>query len=162
LALWYQARPIRVGEEAVVTVKLAGAASDRLPEVSLATGPEFEATVGPVHVPSKNMICWSVQARQPGVQRLAFDVGKERFDKELAVGNGFMPVSIERPAWSWEQALMNPRETPFPADSAVESIAIGYPSRPGWTCGSNTWVIYWFLASMVAAFAVKPLLKVNL
>jgi hypothetical protein len=162
LALWYQARPLRVGEEAVITVKTAGARGDALPQVNLATGPEFEVTVGPVHVPIKNLICWSVQARQPGSHRLAFDIGKERFQKELVVGEGFMPVSSERPAWSWEQALLNPREPPFPADSPIESIAIDYQSRSGWTCGTNTWVFYWFLASMVAAFAVKPILKVNL
>ncbi|HKD37650.1 MAG TPA: hypothetical protein VKB78_12650, partial [Pirellulales bacterium] len=90
LALWYQARPLRVGDEAVVTVKLAGAASDSIPELKLATGSEFETTVGPVRVPSKNMICWNVKARQPGIHRLAFDLGNERFEKEMAIGDSFM------------------------------------------------------------------------
>jgi hypothetical protein len=159
LTLWYQARPIRVGEEAVVTVKLAdGQAVSPL----LATSSDVETTVGPVRVPSKNMVCWNVRARQDGVHRLAFDVGGRRFEKEIVVGDGFMPVSRERPGWSWEQALENPRETPFPPDARVESIAIDYPQRPGWACGTNTWVFYWFIAAMVVAFAVKPILKVNL
>ena len=79
LTLWYQARPIRVGEEAVVTVKLAeGQAVSPL----LATSSDVETTVGPVRVPSKNMVCWSVRARQDGVHRLEFDVGGRRFEKE--------------------------------------------------------------------------------
>ena len=98
--------------------------------MNLATGPEFEVTVGPVHVPSKNLICWNVQARQPGSHRLTFDIGNRAVQKELVVGEGFMPVSSERPAWSWEQALLNPREAPFPPDSPIESIAINYPRAP--------------------------------
>jgi hypothetical protein len=159
LALWYQARPLHVGEEAVVTLKLADAKPDA---ARLAANDAYDISVGPVRVPSDRMICWNVQARQPGLHRLTFDVGSQHVEKELAVGDGFMPVSQERPAWSWEEALMHPKEAPFAPDSPVQGIEIEYPSRPGWTCGSGTWVIYWFLASMVAAFLAKPFLKVHL
>jgi hypothetical protein len=159
LALWYQARPLHVGEEAVVTVRLA----DTKPDAArLAADDAYDVSVGPVRVPSERMICWNVQAKQSGLHHLAFDVGSQHVEKELAVGDGFMPVSQERPAWSWEEALLHPKEAPFAPDSAVQAIEIEYPSRAGWTCGSGTWVIYWFLASMVAAFLAKPFLKVHL
>lgn len=48
LAAWYQARPLRVGEETVVTLTLAGGPGENLPEVQLAPCAAFAVTVGPV------------------------------------------------------------------------------------------------------------------
>ena len=162
LALWYQARPLRVDEEAVVTLKLAEVSNALLPAAQLAANSEFAINVGPVRVPSKHMVCWNVQARQPGYHKLTFEVAGQQFEKEFVAGDAFMPVSLERPGWAWSQALLHPRESPFPLESPVQGIEIDYPHRDGFTCGSRTWVIYWFAASMVAAFAAKPFLKVSL
>ena len=111
------------------------------------------------------MVCWNVQALQPGLHHLAFDVGNEHVEKELAIGDGFMPVSQSRPSWAWEEALLDPKETPFSPDSLVQGIEVDYPRRPSLTIFK--WVIsilmiYWFAASMVAAFLAKPFLKVHL
>ncbi len=46
LALWYQSRPLRVGEEAVVTVKLGGDHELPWPEVRLAPTSAVEVAVG--------------------------------------------------------------------------------------------------------------------
>jgi hypothetical protein len=162
LALWYQARPLRVDEEAVVTLKLADGASDAAMTAHLGANSEFAITAGPVRVPSKHMVCWNVQARQPGDHRLTFEMAGQQYEKEFVAGDGFMPVSLERPAWDWSQALLHPRESPFPLDSPVQGIEINYPQRQGFASGSRTWLIYWFAASMVAALAAKPLLKVSL
>jgi hypothetical protein len=162
LALWYQARPLRVDEEAVVTLTMSDGAGDATATAHLAANSEFAITVGPVRVPNKHMVCWNVQARQPGNHRLTFEMAGQQFEKEFVAGDGFMPVSLERPGWAWSQALLHPRESPFPPDSPVQGIEIDYPQRQGFTCGSRTWVIYWFVASMVAAFAAKPFLKVSL
>ena len=69
---------------------------------------------------------------------------------------------MKRPARSWSEVLLHPRETPFPPDSAVQAVEIDYPERDAWASGSGTWLIYWFAVSMVAAFCVRPLLKVNI
>lgn len=158
LAVWYQARPIRVGEEAVVTVKLA---EGQTAAPQLASGSGFETTVGPVRVPSQNMVCWNIRGTHEGLHQLQFDIGRHRFEKELAVGDGYMPVSLERPAWTLKPVVENPREAPFPPDSRIQSIAIDYPDRTGHIIGIPLWAVYWFAASMVAAFLVKPILKVN-
>jgi hypothetical protein len=161
LALWYQARPLHVGEEAVLTVLLCDG-SPELPEVCLEPTPGAEATIGPVRVPSKHMICWNVRAKEDGYHQLALDVGGRRFEKELAVGDGLMRVSLRRPGWSWAEALVHPRERPFPRDSVVQSVEIDYPDRDGWTSGSGSWLVYWFVVSIVAAFCVRPWLKVSI
>lgn len=162
LALWYQARPLQVGEEAVMVMKLNGTPGSSWPKVYLQPTDAFEVAVGPVHVPKNREICWSIRARAAGLHHLVFRVASHNLDKELAIGDGFMRVSTLRPSWSWSDALLNPWERPFASDSTVQSIEIDYPNRPSWTSGTDTWVIYWFIVSIVVAFCFRGILGVNL
>jgi uncharacterized membrane protein (DUF106 family) len=161
LAMWYQARPLRVGEEVVVTVRMRDGETE-MPEVRLEPTTAAETLIGPVRVPSRRMICWSLRAEEDGYHRLTLDTPGGKIEKEFSVGGGFMRVSLRRPGWSWSETLLHPRETPLPQDSAVEAIEIDYPERDAWTSGSDSWLVYWFVASMVAAFCVRPWLNVNI
>jgi uncharacterized membrane protein (DUF106 family) len=175
LSLWYQARPLRVGEDAVVTLKLGAGAA--WPEVRLGPSADVDVAIGPVRVRNRGVpggglrgdsggglreVCWSIQARRPGQHQLAFQVGDQTFKKDLVVGDRFMRVSSLRPDWDLADTLMHPAETPFAPDSPIGSIAIDYPKRTGWTCGADTWVVYWFVVSMVSGFAFRRLLNVNI
>lgn len=162
LALWYQARPLMVGEEAVITVHLAEAGEGILPDIQLAPSAFVDVTVGPVRVPAKRMVCWNVQARESGLHQLVFRAKDAQFIKEFAIGQGYMPVSLERPSGNLEAVLLHPREAPFAADSVVQSIDVAYPGRSSWTTGTDWWMVYWFAASMVAALIARPFLNVNL
>ena len=167
IGLWYQARPLRVGEEAVVTVHFNNDKSNRAnetqadPELELASD-SIEITVGPIRVPSKHMVCWNITAQKPGLHELIFKMAGESFTKQIAIGNGFMPTSLKRPGWNLSEALLHPRENPFVSDSPIQSIEIDFPGRISWITGSNWWLIYWFFASMIFAYIVSPLLRVNL
>lgn len=162
LSLWYQARPLRVGEDALVTLTLADTPGGALPEVQLQPSDAVAVAIGPVRVPSKREVCWSIEARQPGNHRLAFNLGDQTAEKEFAVGDGLMRVSTLRPDWNWSDALLYPAEPPFAPDKSVRSIAIEYPTRSSWTSGADWWVVYWFVVSMIAGFAFRGVLKVNL
>jgi hypothetical protein len=161
LALWYEARPLRDGEDAVVTMKLNGGAEAPWPDVRLEPSDALEVTVGPVRVHSRREICWDVKALSSGYHRLVFLVDGRRIDKELAVGDGSMRVSTERPGWSWSDALLNPSEEPFGPDSPVRSVEIDYP--PAWKVyGVSVWLPYWFVVSLVAGLCFRRLLNVNI
>lgn len=162
MALWYQSRPLRPEEFAVVIMKLAGEADASWPKVSLESTPAAEVTIGPVRVLSKREIYWEIKARENGNHSLVFRVDQDKVEKELAIGSGFMPVSLERPGWHWASILYNPREKPFPPTSVVQSISITYPDRPNWTSGTDWWIAYFFAASMVFALIAKPFLKVKI
>ena len=162
LSLWYQARPLQVGEDAVVTLKLSGDAGAPLPDVRLEPIEAIEVTIGPIRVPSKREVCWSIQARQPGHHRLVFHVDDRTGDKDLVIGSGFMRVSSLRLDYEWKDALLNPSEQPFDPDSPIRSIAVDYPERPEWISGSNSWVIYWFILSMVSGLCFRRFLNVNI
>lgn len=161
LSLWYQSRPLRVGEAALITLALSGEPGATWPDVRLQPTPAVAVEVGPVRVRSKREVCWSVRAREPGYQQLQFAVDGGSSAKDLAIGDGFMRVSRLRPDWSWSDALLNPSEPPFRPESPVRSIEIDYPGRSSWTSGADWWVIYWFAVSMLAALACRRMLKVH-
>jgi hypothetical protein len=162
LGLWYQSRPLRVGEDALVTLQLGGDAGSPWPDVYLEPTGALDVLVGPVRVRGKREVCWGVRAREAGYHRLVFRVGDQAIDKELAVGDGFMRVSPKRPGWDFEEALRYPGEEPFRPDSPVRSVEIDYPERPSWTSGTDWWVAYWFVVSLAAGFCFRGWLKVNI
>jgi hypothetical protein len=161
LALWYQARALHVGEETVVTVTLSGAAGSSWPRVSLRPTEAVEVIVGPVRIQSQRSLCWSIQPRRAGYHRLVFQVADQIVEKELAVGDGLMRVSRERPGWDWMSIVLNPGEPPFRPGEPLRSIEIAYPRRLSWTSGTDSWVIYWFAGSMTAAVCFRRVLHVS-
>ncbi|MCI0704517.1 MAG: hypothetical protein L0241_25970 [Planctomycetia bacterium] len=162
LGAWYQAAPLPVGEETVVTVKLNGEPNTPMPALELAPSDAIEDLSGPVRVTSQREVCWNIRAPQPGYHRLTFQIDGQIVEKEIAVGSSEMRVSPIRPAWNWSDALLYPREKPFERESVVKSIEIAYPERDSWTSGTDYWVIYWFIVSLGAGFCLRGVLKVNL
>jgi hypothetical protein len=161
LGLWYQFRPLRVQEDAVLTLKLNGGIDAAWPEVRLEPTSALEVKAGPVRIQSKREICWNIAAAQDGYHRLLFHVGDQTYEKEFAAGDGIMRVSMLRPGWNLKDVLLHPSEKPFNPDSSVQAIEIKYPKRPSWVDGSNTWVWYWFIVSMISAFCFKGIFKVS-
>lgn len=162
LALWYQARPLRVGEEAVLGLRLGAEADAELSDVRLEPSDAIEVKAGPYHIKTQRAVVWSVVARRPGSWQLTFHAGDTVADKRLAIGDGFQRVSLQRPSRNWGDVLLHPQELPFAPNSAVQSIEIDYPTRNSWTSGTNTWIVYWFAVSMIAAFCFRPWLNVNI
>ena len=162
MGLWYQSRPLSPGEETVVTMKLNDNIETSWPDVSLESTPAADVIIGPVRVLSKRQIYWKIKAIENGCHRINFQVGQQQIGKELAIGDGFMRVSAERPGWHWADILLHPWEKPFRGDSVVQSISIDYPDRPSLTSGTDWWLIYFFIASLVFALIFKPFLKVKI
>lgn len=162
LALWYQSRPLRIEEEAVLTLKLKGDIPSAGSDVRLEPTDGIEVLVGPVRVQSKRELCWNVKARSNGYYHLVFQGDDWTYGKDLAIGEGFMRVSPQRPGWHWLDVLENPSEEPFRPESPVQSIEIAYPKRASWTSGADKWVIYWFAVSMISALCFRRVLNVNI
>ena len=162
LGLWYQARPLLPTEETVVTIQLNDKVESSLFNFSIEPTDVIEVTAGPVRILSKHQICWKIKARESGYHRIIFKVGQEGIEKQLAIGDGFMRVSAERPGQHWVDILLNPLEKPFACDSIVQSISINYPDRLSRTSGTDCWVIYFLVATFVFALLFKPFLKVRI
>jgi uncharacterized membrane protein (DUF106 family) len=168
MGLWYQFRPLLLGEEALVTLKLANselsrrASGNPMPEAKFLPHPGIAVTIGPVRVPSKNEIYWQIKPLSEGKQQLAFQLENQTFEKQVAVGRGFMRISAVRPGPHWSDILLHPAEKPFTPESPVYSISVEYPERSSWTSGSDWWIVYFFIASMAFALLFKPFLKVRI
>ncbi len=163
MGLWYQSRPLAIGEETLISMQLNGTGNSPLPEVSLESTPGAEVVIGSVRDFSTRQIYWKIRASDNGCHHLVFvfKLGRQQFEKQLAVGTGFMRVSTRRPGWHWTDILLHPAEKPFARNSVVQSISIDYPpSKSFWTV--PLWVIYFLAASTVFALAFKPFLKVRI
>ena len=162
LSLWYQKRPLNVGEETLVTVQFNNNISAEPLKVTLQPTSSIETVLGPVTISSKNQVIWKIRALKEGYHTIAFDVNSKVLTKELAVGNGFMPTSPIRPGYHPLDIILYPAESPIPPESVVESISIDYPDRNDRFAGTDWWVIYFIICSIAFAFLFKPVLKVKL
>jgi len=162
LGLWYQSRPLQPQERVIITMKLNDKIDSPWPDINIKPMSAIDVITGPVHIPSKKEACWEIKVLRQGQHRILFQVGRRQVEKQLAVGDGFMRVSTQRPRWHWADILLHPCEKPFDPDSPVRSVSIDYPRRLSRTSGTDWWLIYFFVASMVFAFIFKPLLKVRI
>jgi uncharacterized membrane protein (DUF106 family) len=162
LGLWYQSQPLPPDQEALVTVKFNSNADSSWQNVSIEPTTAIDIISGPVRIFSSKEVNWKIKGCENGYHRLVFLMDGQKFEKELAVGNGFMRVSIKRPAWNWAEILLHPMEKPFRPDSLVQSITVNYPHGSSITSGTDWWLVYFFIASMVFALIFKPLLKVRI
>jgi uncharacterized membrane protein (DUF106 family) len=162
LSLWYQKRPLNPGEETLVTVQFNNNIGAEPLNAALQPTTSIETVLGPVTISSKNQVLWKVRALEAGYYTITFDVNSKTLTKELAVGNGFMRTSPIRPGYHPLDIILYPAESPFHPESVVESISIEYPDRNDRFAGTDWWVIYFIVCSIVFAYLFKPIFKVKL
>jgi len=162
MGLWYQARPLHLGDEPVIVKLKVNSSFDTLPRITLESLPAARTIIGPVRVFSKKELFWKIEPMENGNHNLIFHVGDRRYEKQLAIGEGFMRLSPKRPGPHVGDMLLYPLEKPFASDSPVHSISVDYPARDSRIHGTDWWIVYFFVASMVFAFLCKPFLKVRI
>ena len=162
LALWYQARPLRVGEDAV---DHAQAQRRRRVRLARREPPAHGRRRGRR---SARSAC-GASGRSAGTSRPASPAAIASCSRSAT---GPSPRNSRSATASCGSArsgragtgrtiLLNPWEEPFRPDDPVRSIEIDYPQRSSWTSGTDSWVIYWFVVSMVAALCFRRALNVN-
>ena len=162
MGLWYQARPLQPGDEPVVVKLRLNDHLNTFPSVALESRPGAQTVIGPVRIFSKKEVFWKIKPLEEGNHHLIFHVGDRCYKKQLAIGEGFMRVSSKRPGSDVADVILYPLEKPFASDSPVHSITIDYPERNSRIYGTDWWIVYFFVASMVFAFLFKPLLNVRI
>lgn len=162
LSAWYQARPLKPGEKAIVTVILNNDSGMTIPSTKMKSNMGIEVNVGPVRIPSRNEIRWKIQAIESCRSQITFTIGNQTIEKELVIGEGLIPISPVRPSRKWDQILIYPREKPLSNDSVVKAICIDYPKRNSKISGTDWWFIYLFCTSLVFAMIFKPVFKVRI
>lgn len=159
MGLWYQARPLRPGEDTVLTIQVD---PGQLGNVILKSLPGAKVTAGPVTAIDTNEINYKIEATENGRHEIVFQIGYDTFTKQMVVGEGFARLNPVRPGADIGKILLYPDEEPFAADSPVKSISLNYPDRISKTCGTDWWIGYFFIVSLVAAVIFMPVLKVRI
>ena len=113
MGLWYQVRPMWPGDEPVVVKLTLNDHVDTFPQVTLESLPVAQTVIGPVRVFNKKEIFWKIKPIEEGNHNIIFHVGDRRYEKQLAVGKGFMRVSPKRPGADVTDILLYPLEKPF-------------------------------------------------
>lgn len=168
LGVWYQFRPLRVGEAAVLELRLAPAAWNAGAAVELLPidGVKAEPT-RPIPDPERRSYSWRIRPTAPGRHTLRFKVGSQTVEKSVAAAeriSDLMPTSVLRPGGSFTDRLLYPAERGFGSSTGIEEIRIRYidPERSTPIFGVNIpWWGTFLIVSILAALLVKPFVGVQ-
>jgi hypothetical protein len=160
----YGVRPLRVGEQAVVKVKLRDAAALAQGADLTLTAPEnLKVETDGVRIPELKEVCWRVRGVSPGRFDLTVSRESEKVTKQAAVGGWLEGVSSVRTGEDWLTSLLYPGEAPIPSQSAITSIEILYPQLDISIWGKHVdWLILFLVVSLVFGYACKGMLGVQI
>jgi hypothetical protein len=164
LALWYEHRPLIVGESAVLEMQLAKSAWIVHRDASLTAPLAIAVETEPLHDEHAHAINWRIRAIEPTASEFSWQLGEERVDKQIVIAavNSFSPVSVSRPGSSWWDRMLYPGEPALENSSSVRGIDINYPQRSTPIFG---WDVPWWatllVVSILSALAVRHLVKVQ-
>ena len=116
-----------------------------------------------VWIPSLNEIAWRVGAELSGEYELEIELDGETYTKSVRVSNEIVRRSPIRLKAGFINQLLYPAEDPLPKNGPIKSISLTYPDGEvvifGW---GLHWLIVFFVASIVFAFALKNLFGVTI
>lgn len=162
-AAWFEHRPLRLGESALLQVQLHEAAKAALTPVPQLTAPAtVKIETKPLLVSTLSEINWRVSGKQVGHGFLSTQIAGQTLEKIVVVGDGLARVSPLRPgANDWWNRVLYPSE-PAMRGAAV-SAELHYPLRH-WYVGTTDvhWLVALFVLSIVFGFALKKPLGVTL
>jgi uncharacterized membrane protein (DUF106 family) len=155
LNLRYGPAPAQPGEAVVVKAVFDGNLDE---DVTLTAPPGVAVETPALRIPYKREADWRIRPAKAGTYELSVNSKGKAYGKELVVGEaGVSGVSAKRVSGIFSQ-LMNPGEKPL--GGGLKAIEVRYPERENTLFGFGVhWVITFFVVSLVAAFALKGVLK---
>jgi hypothetical protein len=152
--------PIERGRAFLVKAKVADSV---LNDATLVLPEGLEATAPAVHIPAENEIAWRIVALRDGDYILNLHANSHLFSKNLKVGSGLPRLSpIRLRGKFWERIFVS-GEPALAKDNVVESLEVQYPVREIAFVGLQwNWIWLFFILSIVAGFAFKSVLGIEI
>lgn len=148
------------GQPFLLTAKTGNA--EAMNALSLDLPVEIEMTAPPVHAAAENEVVWRLAARQQGDYEIKVVAGAENVSKSVRVSSELARVSPLRLRGQFLERMLSSGEAALPP-GAIESIAVSYPERNIDIAGYEmNWIWLFFILSMVAGFAFKELLGIQI
>jgi hypothetical protein len=137
---------------------------EALDTISIDLPQGITASAPPVHIAADNEIVWRLVASQDGDYDVKIKAGDQTSEKTIRVSPGLVRVSPERWRGHFWQRVFSSGESALPDNSTVESIVVDYPERNislGVAGYEMNWIWLFFILSMIAGFAFKELLGIE-
>lgn len=165
LSLWYEHRPLQVGDSAVVELQLDDDVWTQHQNLELAAPPALAVETKPLRDDMEKTIWWRVRAVEPMPAVLRWRVGAQEVEKEVAVAkdaSALMPVSSRRPGAGWWDRILYPGENALGTASPVRGIRVYHEPRSTPIFGRNVpWWLTLFAVSFLTALMIRPLVRVQ-
>ncbi len=154
------------GEQVLVKVELAEDWDEGArPQIELEAPSGLAIEAGPLWIPSLREVNWRVSAVELGAHELTLTTPDGPLTKSVQVSDKVVRRSTHRLAPGFVNQLLYPAEDPLPASSPVQSIIVSYPAGnagfEGWE-SEWTWMLVFFILSVVFAFALRKPLNVTI
>jgi len=150
LAAWFEFRPLRTGESALLTIKLEEEVSVLESPAELRLTNSLESEGLPVRIPRTNEICWKIRVKSESEAWAEIQYGDAVERKDIAAGPQFTKISTQRVAPGVWQELLNPVESPLSAAGPIEKIEVAFPER---ILRVGDFEIHWLVASLLIMMA---------
>jgi hypothetical protein len=152
--------PAQTSQAFLISAKTS---SDVLNDVKLELPAELTTSAGPVHIPADNQVVWRVVAAKDGTYNVDIQVGGQGFSKQVVVSPDVKRLSPVRLRDHFLDRMFTSGESALPASSPVESIDVTYAPRDihfAWI--DWNWIVLFFVLSMIAGFAFKEILGIEI
>lgn len=157
---WYQFRPLRIGEIAVITVKTASGIDHQEFDIHMDVPGSVDVLAGPIWIHSRNELIWTISGRTSGSGFLYFTTPQDTFTKKLDVGESKPPVSIRVPERTFGEIFLYPFETPPVDGSPIRSISLEYGDTIIDPAQRFDWLLVFCIVSMLVFWMFKRFFKV--
>lgn len=166
LGVRYEHRPFQPGEEAVLAVQLDDPTWARGDVVELTGSTGVEVISPALRIPQQAEIDWQIRITEPGEHTLTLRTPGGEESKQILASLEAGPltsIAAARGRTFSEAFLLFPAEPPVSVESGIRKIDIrGWPTRELKVFGLGAhWLIFFFVVSLVAGFAVKGLFGVE-
>lgn len=158
MSCWFDHRPLREGETTLFTVTLRADVRVMDVPMTITSSPNVVVESEPLRIPSENKIIWRFRAAARPWGMIAARTPDETVGMQVAVGPQFHKIAARRVAGGFFDILLNPADRPIHEGSVLSEMEISYPPRE---IGMN-WLVACFILTLVFAWLLKPLFRVEL
>jgi uncharacterized membrane protein (DUF106 family) len=162
LGIRYADRPLRPGESALVKVKLAEYSFDETTPVSVETGEGLRLETPLLRIPRTGEIDFRIGAIKEGHHALTISIDGETLEHPVPVADKVVRAYAVRLKPDFWHMLLYPGQAPIPKTSSIEEIDVKLPPQTVSMFGWNiNWLVFFFIASLVAGYSLKGVFKVE-
>jgi len=159
---WFDRRPLRVGEQAVLTVGLDPSQSVLSHSAELHFADNLKVDSLPVRVPSKNELGWRIAATGSGEGWIDITCGDAKERKSLSSVGHLTRLSQSRGVPGVLSQLLSPSEPPLDAAGPFRTIHVSYPRREMFIGQTEIpWMVAAFVLMMIFSLILGRLFGIR-